>query len=163
MNNVSIREIKECEIRILEDMLYESIYQPDQENPIPRSVLKIPEVNAYINDFGKTPDDYGLVAEYNGQIIGAVWVRILSGEVKGYGNIDDETPEFAISLFKEYRNRGIGTRLMETMIDYLRKRGYKQTSLSVQKENYALRLYQKLGFEVIGENNEDFLMLLKLS
>jgi ribosomal protein S18 acetylase RimI-like enzyme len=94
--------------------------------------------------------------------VGAVWVRILSGEIKGYGNIDDKTPEFAISLFKEYRNQGIGSLLMKNMISYLEKNGYKQTSLSVQKENYAFKMYQNFGFRIINENEEDYLMLLKL-
>lgn len=162
MNKLLIREIKQNELGKLEDMLYEAIYQPDEENPIPRSIVKVPEVYAYIKDFGKLKDDYCFVADFNGKIIGAVWVRIINGEIKGYGNIDDETPEFAISLFKEYRNKGIGTMLMDKMIDYLRKRGYKQTSLNVKKENYAVKLYKKLGFELIEESKNDYLMLLKL-
>lgn len=162
MNNVIIREIRQNEIPKLEDMLYEAIYQPDESNLIPRSVLQIPEINIYIKDFGTLKDDYGLVADLDGEIIGAVWIRILSGKIKGYGNIDDKTPEFAISLFKEYRNRGIGTLLMTHMIDYLRKKGYKKASLNVKKENYAVKLYQKVGFEIMDENEEDLLMVLKL-
>ncbi|MDR3261791.1 MAG: GNAT family N-acetyltransferase, partial [Tannerella sp.] len=38
--------------------------------------------------------------------------------------VDDRTPEFAISLFREYRNRGIGTLLMEKMIACLKEKGY---------------------------------------
>ena len=163
MEEIIIREIRQNEIWKLEDMLYESIYQPDEQNPIPRSVLDIPKVRVYIKDFGKLKDDYCLVAESNGEIIGAVWVRILSGEIKGFGNVDDKTPEFAISLFKEYRNLGIGTKLMQKMIDYLQKNGYKQASLSVQKENYAVKLYKKLGFEIIDENDEDYIMLYRIN
>ena len=162
MNTVVIREIRQNEIPKLEDMLYEAIYQPDESDLIPRSVLQIPEINIYIKDFGTLKDDYGLVADLDEEIIGAVWIRILSGKIKGYGNIDGETPEFAISLFKEYRNRGIGTLLMTHMIDYLRKKGYKKASLNVKKENYAVKLYQKVGFEIMDENEEDFLMVLKL-
>jgi Acetyltransferases len=162
MSEIKVREIQKSEIWKLEDMLYEAIYQPDKQNLIPRSVLNVPEVFAYIKDFGKSKDDYCLIAESYGEIIGAVWVRILSGEPKGYGYVDNQTPEFAISLFKEYRKQGIGTNLMHKMIDYLRKNGYKQTSLSVQKENYAVKLYKNLGFEIINENNEDYLMMLRL-
>ena len=159
---IIIREIKSDEVSILEDMLYEAIYQPDETNPISREIIKIPKVRVYIDNFAQKKDDYCLVADLNGQIIGAVWVRILADEIKGYGNVDDKTPEFAISLFKEYRKQGIGTMLMKKMISYLVEKDYNQTSLSVQKENYAVRMYQKLGFEIIGENNEDYLMLLKL-
>ncbi len=160
--NIIIREIKPDEVSILEDMLYESIYQPDETNPISREVINVPKVRVYIDNFLQKKDDYCLVADLNGHIIGAVWVRILAGEIKGYGNVNGKTPEFAISLFKEYRKQGIGTMLMKKMISYLVEKDYYQTSLSVQKENYAVRMYQKLGFEIIGENREDYLMLLKL-
>lgn len=161
--NIAIRKITQSELGILEDMLYEAIYQPGRNNLIPRSVLSIPEVNAYIRDFGKEKADYCLVADFEGKIIGAVWVRIISGDIKGYGYVDDDTPEFAISLFDEYRNQGIGSRLMTAMIDHLRKGGYKQASLNVKKENYAVKLYFKMGFEVIREDEEDYLMVLKLN
>ena len=138
------------------------VYVPEGTEPFPRDIIKIPEINAYINGFGNQKDDYCLVAETDNRIIGAVWVRILSGKVKGYGYVDDETPEFAISLFKEFRSLGIGIKLMQQMIEHLKKQEYTQTSLSVQKENYAVKMYQKLGFEIISENKEDYLMVLKL-
>ena len=79
-----------------------------------------------------------------------------------YGHIDDETPSFAISLYEEYRNLGIGTALMEAMLQFLREKGYKQTSLSVQKVNYAVCMYQKAGFEIIDENEEEYIMVCRL-
>ncbi|MEA4904949.1 MAG: GNAT family N-acetyltransferase [Petrimonas sp.] len=157
-----IRPLEQNEYHIFENMLYEAIYQPDKNNLIPREVLKLPEVHEYINNFGQEKDDYCLVADFNGKIVGAVWTRILAGDVKGFGNIDNETPEFAISLYKEYRNRGIGTKLMNVMIEYLRNSRYKQASLNVKKKNYAVRLYKNMGFEIIGEDKEDYLMLLRL-
>ncbi|HCO66589.1 MAG TPA: GNAT family N-acetyltransferase [Dysgonomonas sp.] len=162
MEDIIIRPLKQDEIPILEDLLYEAVYQPDKENPIPRTILEQPEINVYIKDFGDKKDDYCLVAEVEGRIAGGVWVRILAGEVKGYGNIDSETPEFGISLFEEYRSRGIGTQLMTAMIGYLKSKGCKQTSLSVHKGNYAIGLYLKTGFKIIKEQEEDYLMLLDL-
>ena len=79
-----------------------------------------------------------------------------------YGHVDDETPSFAISLYVEYRNLGIGTALMRTMLQFLREKGYKQASLSVQKANYAVRMYRKVGFEVIDENEEEYIMVCRL-
>ena len=161
MKNIIIREIKPDEKGKLEEMLYEAIYQPDEKNLIPKEVIYEPEVNVYIKDFGEKKDDYCLVADHHGIIVGAVWVRILSEKIKGFGNIDDKTPEFAISLCKEYRSQGIGTRLMAEMIQYLQQKGYEQASLNVKKENYAVKLYQNHGFEIIDEDGEDYLMLLK--
>ena len=161
-NEIIIREILPQEIKSLEDFLYEALYQPNKANPIPREVIKNPKISVYIDNFGEQEDDYCLVADLGGKLVGAVWVRILAGEIKGYGNIDEKTPEFAISILENYRNLGIGTQLMKTMIDYLRKNNYEQTSLSVNKENYAVKLYKNVGFEIIKENKDDYLMLLKL-
>lgn len=157
-----IREIEPHELVILEDMLYEAIFQPDENNILPREVIKQPEIGVYIENWGN-PDDLCLVVDVDGKIIGAVWTRILAGKIKGYGNIDDQTPEFAMSLFKEYRNKGIGTVLMKEMIEKLKEHGYKQTSLSVAKDNYALKMYKNVGFEIITEQEHDYLMLLNLN
>ncbi len=156
-----IREMRSDEKNILVDMLYEAIFQPDEKNLLPREIIQRPEIKIYIEDFGKE-DDYCLVAEVTGKIVGAVWVRILSGPIKGYGYINPETPEFSISLLKEYRNQGIGSALMNKMIQYLYEKGYKKASLSVSKKNYAFKLYQNLGFRIVNEQEEDYIMLLEI-
>ncbi|EGG89093.1 hypothetical protein HMPREF1866_02837 [Lachnoanaerobaculum saburreum] len=76
--------------------------------------------------------------------------------------IDDTTPSLSISLLKEYRNLGIGTELMKQILLTLKEREYKQVSLSVQKINYAVSMYKKVGFEVVRENEEDYVMFCKL-
>ena len=152
-----IREIRKNEYSILFDFLYEAIFIPEGMDKPPKSIIEQPELQIYIEDFGKK-DDWCLVAEIKEKIVGAVWVRIMDG----YGHIDDETPSFAISLYEEYRNMGIGTALMRDMLELLKNKGYKQTSLSVQKANYAVRMYQKVGFEVIDENEEEYIMVCRL-
>ena len=123
----------------------------------PKSMIEQPELQVYIKDFGKE-DDWCFVAVIKGKIVGAVWVRIMND----YGHIDNETPSFAISLYEEYRNMGIVTALMRDMLEFLKDKGYKRTSLSVQKVNYAVRMYQKVGFEVIDENEEEYIMVCRL-
>ena len=162
LDKIIIRQIKAKEVDILDNMLYEAIYLPEGHEPFPRNITQKPEINVYIERFGSKKDDYCLVADLKGQIIGAVWVRILDGIIKGFGNVDGSTPEFAISVLKKFRNKGIGTLLMQEMIKYLKEQEYTQASLSVQKENYAVKMYQKLGFKIIRENEEDYLMILKL-
>ena len=152
-----IREIRENEYCILSEFLYEAIFIPEGTEKPPKSIIEQPELQVYIADFGKS-DDWCLVAEVKEKIVGAVWVRIMDD----YGHIDDETPSFAISLYEEYRNMGIGTVLMRDMLEFLKNKGYKQTSLSVQKANYAVRMYQKVGFEVIGENEGEYIMVCRL-
>lgn len=152
-----IREIRKNEYSVLSDFLYEAIFIPEGMDKPPKSIIEQPELQVYIKDFGKE-DDWCLVAEIKGKIVGAVWVRIMND----YGHIDNETPSFAISLYEEYRNMGIGTALMRDMLELLKKKGYEQTSLSVQKANYAVRMYQKVGFEVIDENEEEYIMVCRL-
>lgn len=153
-----IRFISEEEVGVLEDFLYEAIYVPEGESAPPRSIINQPELQVYISDFGKEKDDIGMVAEADGQIIGAVWVRIMND----YGHIDNNTPSFAISVYKDYRGFGTGTDLMKEMLRVLKARGYKQASLSVQKANYAVRMYQKVGFQIVDENEEEYIMLCQL-
>ena len=152
-----IREIRENEYYVLSEFLYEAIFIPVGMEKPPKAIIEQPELQVYIADFGKS-DDWCLVAEVKEKIVGAVWVRVMND----YGHIDDETPSFAISLYEEYRNMGIGTALMRDMLEFLKNKGYKQTSLSVQKANYAARMYQKVGFEVIDENEEEYIMVCRL-
>lgn len=152
-----IREIRQEEYVILDEFLYEAIFIPDGVEASPKSIIKQPELQVYVSDFGKK-DDCCLVAEVDGKIIGAVWTRIMND----YGHIDDSIPSFAISLYKDFRGQGIGTALMEEMLALLRERGYKKASLSVQKANDAYRLYLKVGFIVVGENKEEYIMVCDL-
>lgn len=79
-----------------------------------------------------------------------------------YGHIDNDTPSFAISLYEAYRGKGIGTKLMKTMLELLKDKGYKKTSLSVQKNNYAVKMYKNVGFKIINENKEEYIMVCDL-
>ena len=154
----TIREMHQKEYGVLEDFLYEAIFLPEGCAPPPREILRQPELQVYLSGFGKEKSDFAFVAEADGKIVGAVWVRIMND----YGHIDDNTPSFAISLYKEYRNHGIGTALMKTMLEHLKRVGYRQASLAVQKENYAVKMYRNVGFVVVDENAEEYIMLCKL-
>ncbi len=57
---------------------------------------------------------------------------------------------------------GIGTELVAAMLKLLKDNCYKQVSLSVQKANYAVSMYKKAGFEVVYENEEEYIMVCKL-
>lgn len=156
--NYIIREILEEEYWLLEDFLYEAIFVPDGVPAPPKSMIGQPELQVYVKNFGRQKDDIGLVAEVDEKVVGAVWVRIMND----YGHIDNETPSFAISLYKEYRGLGIGTALMNKMLSILRQRGYQQASLAVQKANYAVKMYQKAGFVIVDENAEEYIMVCHL-
>lgn len=152
-----IRQLNPHEYEILEVFLYEAIFVPEGIESPSRDIIKSPELQVYIKDFG-LKDDYALGAEIDGKIIGAVWTRIM----KDYGHIDDETPSLSISVLKEYRGLKIGTELMKQMFILLKTKGYRRVSLSVQKENYAQKMYQDLGFEIVRENDQEYIMCTEL-
>lgn len=153
--NYMIREIQKHEYPLLNDFLYEAIFIPEGIEPPPKTIITSPELQVYVEHFGESKDDHGLVAEVDGKIVGAVWIRIMND----YGHVDDETPSLAISLYKEYRGFGIGTAMLKEILALLKSHGYQQVSLSVQKANYAAKLYLKVGFEVIRENEEEYIMV----
>ena len=157
-NDVIIRKLCTEEAGLLKDFLYEAIFIPEGVEPPPRDIVERSELRIYYEYFGRGAADHCLVAEADGHVVGAVWTRIMDD----YGHVDDETPSFAISLIPEYRGKGIGTRLMRNMLSLLKKQGFRQASLAVQKANYAVRMYKKVGFEIIDENDEEYIMVCTL-
>lgn len=150
-----IRKICPEEYGLLREFLYQAIYLPEGVVPPPRSVVDLPELRVYVTNFGAQPGDHCLVAEVNGKVVSAAWCRIM----EDYGHIDNDTPSLAISLLPAYRGRGIGTRLLKELLLLLRDNGYLRASLSVQKENPALCLYQQMGFKVVEEKGTEYVML----
>ena len=153
-----IREMRSEEYCLLSDFLYEAIYIPEGIEPPPKSVIECPELQEYIVEFGNRKHDKALVAEMQGNVIGAIWVRIMND----YGHIDNDTPSLAMSVYKKYRGLGIGTSLLKQLLQVERLAGYSKISLSVQKSNYAVKMYEKVGFTVADENNEEYIMIVNL-
>ena len=154
----TMRPLQISEYPVLNEFLYEAIFIPEGAEAPPKSIIDQPELQVYVSEFGTQKDDICFVAEADDRIVGAVWVR----DMEDYGHIADGIPSFAVSLYKEYRGFGIGTALMKRMLNELKQRGYAKASLSVQKKNYAFKMYQKLGFEICGENEEEYIMVYLL-
>ena len=138
--------------------MYEAIYVPNGIEPPPKTIICSPELQVYVADFGKKEHDIAFVAEVSQKIIGAVWVRIMND----YGHIDNTTPSLAMSVFKEYRGLGVGTALLKELISTLKSKGYSRISLSVQKDNYAVKIYQQVGFTILKEVDEEYIMVIAL-
>ena len=154
----NIRGLKNNETDLLKDFLYEAIFIPEGVEPPAKDIVEKPELRVYTDGFGSRKGDNCLVADIGGKVVGAVWTRIMND----YGHVDDDTPSFAISLYKEYRGQGIGTRMMKEMLALLKEKGYKKTSLAVQKANYAVKMYQNVGFNTVDENLEEYIMVCEL-
>ena len=155
---VEIRPIQNNETTILKEFLYEAIYIPEGVKAPQKDIIERPELRVYTDDFGTKQGDNCFVAVVDNQIVGAVWTRIMND----YGHVDNDTPSFAVSLYKDYRSQGIGTKLMKKMLSLLKIQGYKKASLAVQKANYALSMYEKVGFHTVDENEEEYIMVCEL-
>jgi len=154
-----IRKAVPDDYAFLKEMLYESIHVPPEYDQPPLSIIELPELNYYIRDWMKESDT-GVIAEYDGYKVGAAWARVAENKnCTGYGFIDLATPELCFAVKQEYRNRGFGTALMESLFGELKEKGYKKISLSVSKTNRAISLYRRLGFELFKEQDNDFLMV----
>ena len=149
MNNKIIeiqKDLTKDNYNFLRDMLYETIFVPESEKPLLKSIINKPELSEYISNWGRK-GDIGLIAKYETEMIGAIWVRVFPEYQKGYEFIDEKTPELSMAIKKEYRNMGIGTKLFFNILDNVKKQGYNTISLSVDKRNRAVNFYRRLGFE----------------
>jgi len=156
---LEIREIKACERYFLDEMLREAAYFPDPSKKLEKLAELHPVLSTYFDSFGRE-GEFALVVVTADGLGGAAWTRRFSNEFSSHGFVDDDTPELGIAIKEELRNQGIGTRLMTRIIGELSAAGFRQVSLSVDKRNPAVRLYQRLGFQVHSEG-ENFYTMIK--
>lgn len=127
-------------------MLYESIYIPEKVKN-KEELLNSPSIKKYYEEWGRKGDTALIAIDENNQAVGAVWYRLFDESNKGYGFVDNRTPELGIAVTKEARGLGIGTLLMKQIIKQALEDGYKTLSLSVDPENTsAVYIYRQLGF-----------------
>lgn len=138
--------------------LLNAVYQKPGSPPLDPSLAELPMLSQYWKDFSRL-GDHCLVAEFNTMLVGAVWTRLLP---QGYGYVADDIPELSISVLDGYRGQGLGTLLLRAMLQTLSELGYRNVSLSVQKENPACSLYTRLGFALVREDGDDYIMMQAL-
>ncbi len=163
MNAVHLRPASLLDQAFLEDMLYESLYVPQGHDPLPREVIYRHELAKYVEQWGKADDIAFIAVDTTSNFsVGAIWLRLLRSSQKGYGYVNDETPEVGIAIVPEYRGQGIGTQLFEQLFETARLL-YETISLSVSKDNPARKLYEGLGFEIFAEDETSITMLKHLA
>lgn len=156
---IEIREIQVEDYDFLWRMLHQAIYNPAKK--LPESIIYEPSLAKYAASFGQE-GDYGFVLSADGNLVGAAWTRLLKRENKGYGFIDDSTPELSMAVEEKFRGKGYGQELLERLIQKLAAQRYTQLSLSVDKQNKAFHLYQRLGFAIVNETATSYTMVKKL-
>jgi ribosomal protein S18 acetylase RimI-like enzyme len=143
----NIRDMADVEIPFLEDMLYQAVFVPEGSPKLDKTIIFEPFLHHYIKGFGQK-NDFALVAENGGKLVGAIWIRLFSEAQKGYGFVDANTPELSMAIDSDFRNQGIGSQLLTEMLDKMKNLSYKQVSLSVDTRNFAYNMYLKFGFQM---------------
>ena len=158
-----IRRGVTADLPFLERMLRQAANWSGREEANLDEIMSMPEISVVLADWGR-PGDTAVVAESDdGQPVGAAWYRFYTKEGHSYGFVDEETPEVAIAVEKAYRNRGIGTSLLSSLIGEAAKQNVRKLSLSVDSSNYATRMYEKAGFVSIDDESDDhWTMVLSL-
>ena len=141
-----LRQAAASDEPFLWEMLYLALFVPPGEPPLPRSVLGNPAIARYVDGWGTRRGDSGIIALVNGAAVGAAWLRCFPASEPGYGFVDDRTPELSVSVQPAHRGKGIGSRLMDKLLQ-----GVDATSLSCDPANPAWRLYIRLGFKPLPD------------
>lgn len=110
----------------------------------------------------KRDTDEGVVAEEASRPIGAAWWRYFPADDPGHGFVSVDVPEVSVGVVAVARDRGVGERLLRSLIDHAQECGVPSLSPSGDPENYALRLYRRLGFEEVGHVGGSLTMIRKL-
>ncbi|MTE13042.1 GNAT family N-acetyltransferase [Nocardia aurantiaca] len=141
---VFVRSADVADEKFLWAMLFEASHARDRGVVSPEQLMDQPNLARYVRGWGAT-GDLGMVGGTDGVLLGAAWLRRFTAENAAFGYIDADTPELAIGVAPDSRGTGLGTALMNALLDAAREQ-YEAVSLSVRLENPARRLYQRLGF-----------------
>ncbi|HVG35783.1 MAG TPA: GNAT family N-acetyltransferase [Pyrinomonadaceae bacterium] len=112
--------------------------------------LLLPEVRKYLDGWGRAGDQAAVATDRGGRRIGAAWARCFSAEREGFGFVAPEVPELSVAVVADMRGQGVGGALIKELMGRVRAAGYKSMSLSVDRQNRAVALYQRLGFQDAG-------------
>ena len=156
-----IRPAQPDDLGFLEDMLYEAATWRGSDAR-PERVLRDQHISRYLAGWGRPGDTALIATDDQGRLAGAAWFRFFSADDAGYGFLDETTPELSIAVVPQSRGRGAGTFLMSALIATARERGIGALSLSVETDNRARRLYERLGFRPVRIDEGAMTMRLDL-
>ena len=105
----------------------------------------------FIERFEKSKKDIMLIALDGDKIIANASLE--ASKVLRYSH----RSELSITVLKEYWGKGVGSRLMEIMIDFAKEKGIELIYLEARADNErAISLYKKYGFVKKGEVDKFF-------
>ena len=146
-----IRRGSELDVPFLRDMLHHAYYwrESDAEASEP--------VSRYVANFGRR-GDAALIAIEDHRRVGAAWYRLFTREEPGFAFLDELTPEVSIAVVPNMRGRGTGSQLLSALMERARQEGYPALSLSVERDNPSIKLYERHGFRPVREEGDTVVM-----
>lgn len=152
----TIRTVQIQDVSFLWDMLYEAAAVSEVIRSLGKEKALALSVNRkYVEEWGR-PGDGGVIAVgQREQPIGAAWYRLHPEESPGYGFVSSKIPELTIGVNENARGQGIGSALLQALITLAESQGYPALSLSVDRNNPALRLYERYGFRDAGISDKE--------
>jgi GNAT superfamily N-acetyltransferase len=158
-----IRPGRAGDLPFLRRMLYEAAcWNPDRPRPTLEEALADPRTGRYLDGWGRPGDTAVIAEDASARPLGAAWYRFFEPAAPGYGFVDASIPELTIGVRPEHRGRGIGGALLTGLLDRARAAGLDALSLSVERTNPALALYERHGFRRIGESGGSWTMRIDL-
>lgn len=147
----TIRTVQIKDVSFLWDMLYEAASVSAGIRSLGKEkALSLPANRKYVEGWGR-PGDAGIIAvDRTEQPLGAAWYRLHPVEIPGYGFVSPSIPELTIGVRVDARNQGVGSALLQALIELAQNQGYAALSLSVDRNNPALHLYERFGFRDAG-------------
>ncbi|MGC4770214.1 N-acetyltransferase family protein [Micromonospora sp. DT44] len=159
----SIRTATSADHSFLVDMLVQAINWLPERNWSREEILTKPELAHYVAGWMR-PQDFGVVAvDPADRPIGAAWCRNLTAADPGYGYVSDDVPELTLGVVDSWRNRGVGRALVRAVLHAAGERGLRAVSLSVERANFAAKLYASEGFRTVKSFDEADTMVAQLA
>ena len=146
------------DLTFLRRMLYEAAYWRGSDLPEFELGLSRPDLSKLLSDWGQREGDSAVVAEDESGLMGAAWFRFWDDGNHSFGDVSREVPELAIAVALEHRGRGVGRMLIQALIREAAAAGIAQVSLSVERDNPALHLYESVGFKIVGHDSNAYTM-----
>jgi ribosomal protein S18 acetylase RimI-like enzyme len=149
----TIRPALASDAGFLADMLVEAVNWSTEWPPRSRDhVLSAPDTAHYVAGWPRDTD-LGVLAEADGQPAGAAWLRFRPATDPGYGFVAADVPELTIGVAAAWRGRGMGRALLRALASQARAHGIARISLSVERKNYAQRLYLSEGYRIVDSSD----------
>ena len=159
---VDIREATAEDADFLLDMLVEACNWSGQQRITRAAARADPRLLSYVSDWPRDHDVGVIARDEHGVPVGAAWARTFSERSRGYGYVAAGVPEISMAVVASWRAKGVGRRLLATLIAMARQRRWPALSLSVEDGNRAQSLYRAAGFITVGRNGTSDTMQLVL-